>query len=684
MSEKITLGGERLGSGKKQKVDLRAFSRSTFDQSYVWKSDMACGTLVPFMSDIVMLPGDTAEIDLYNEILTPPSLGPLFGSFKVQLDVFQIPMSLYIGKIQLNQTNIGREPDKIFLPQIQLKADFVQNQITDNSQINPSSLFSYLNIRGLGVAVDSGEIKRDFNATNYYGYFDIYRNYYANKQLETGVMIHNDKNTPESFGEFSTNSDVQLTTNNGTNWLPLWEAPKDVPASAIISDSVQMRFKLNQLTTEPGNADLVDWEQILITITLDNGTFLNVKLTDMFENYTTSGSVVTFTNWIYEELDNEQITLAFYNQSINSNEERPQLLEFPLDDIDKCIRQTLKATNDDLPVKLQDGSTYNVTGVTPDNVMMKPLQKGTNGFPATSTQEGLLVKCYQSDLFNNWLNTEWIDGANGVNEISSVAVEDGKFSIDSLNLANRVFNLLNRIAYSGGTYDDWLTAAYTSDRARSVQSPIYHGGLIKELAFQQVISQQSTEFNGSKEPLGTLAGRGQLTEKNKGGYVKIQANEPSMLLGLISITPRVDYSQGNAWSTNLKNFGELHNPNLSNLGFQDVITDQMAWFDTIISPDDKVIFSSAGKQPAWINYMTNINKCYGNFAKRESLMFMTLNRRYEHGSTGNINDLTTYIDPQKFNFIFSDTRLDAMNFWSQVGVGLKIRRKMSSKVIPNL
>ena len=49
-----------------------------------------------------------------------------------------------------------------------------------------------------------------------------------------------------------------------------------------------------------------------------------------------------------------------------------------------------------------------------------------------------------------------------------------------------------------------------------------------------------------------------------------------------------------------------------------------------------------------------------------------------------IQDLTTYIDPAKYNYIFADTSLDAKNFWVQLGIEAKVRRKMSAKVIPNL
>jgi len=49
-----------------------------------------------------------------------------------------------------------------------------------------------------------------------------------------------------------------------------------------------------------------------------------------------------------------------------------------------------------------------------------------------------------------------------------------------------------------------------------------------------------------------------------------------------------------------------------------------------------------------------------------------------------IGDLTTYIDPVKYNHIFADTRRDAQNFWTQIAVNITARRKMSAKIMPNL
>ena len=243
--------------------------------------------------------------------------------------------------------------------------------------------------------------------------------------------------------------------------------------------------------------------------------------------------------------------------------------------------------------------------------------------------------------------------------------------------------MLNRIAISGGSYDDWLDAVYTHERSKSVENPIYHGSLIKELAFEEVVSMSDVQVAGESQPLGTLAGRGRLTGKNKGGKIKIKVSEPSYIIGIASLTPRIDYSQGNKWDVNLKTMNDFHKPALDEIGFEDLVTDQMAWFDTQCDGNGNVTYGTAGKQPAWINYMTNVNQCRGNFAVKGSEMFMTLNRKYEQGTSG-IDDLTTYVDPTKFNEIFAYSELDAQNFWVQISNRVIARRKMSAKVIPNL
>ena len=82
---------------------------------------------------------------------------------------------------------------------------------------------------------------------------------------------------------------------------------------------------------------------------------------------------------------------------------------------------------------------------------------------------------------------------------------------------------------------------------------------------------------------------------------------------------------------------------------------------------------------------------YFIIAKKDDEAFMVMNRNYELEITGGtsptkiaIGDLSTYIDPVKFNYIFADTSLEAMNFWIQTKFDIKARRLISAKQIPNL
>ena len=165
------------------------------------------------------------------------------------------------------------------------------------------------------------------------------------------------------------------------------------------------------------------------------------------------------------------------------------------------------------------------------------------------------------------------------------------------------------------------------------------------------------------------------TNKQRGGHIKIKVTEPGYIMCISSITPRIDYSQGNDWDIELKNMDDLHKPALDGIGYQDSINGERAWWADYWNSNPEINQTAAGKTVAWINYMTNVNRTFGNFATGMSEEFMVLNRQYSPKIIENgrleIEDLTTYIDPIKYNYIFADTNLDAMNFWLQIKFDIK-------------
>ena len=170
---------------------MHGYERSTHDLSRVIRTTMAAGTLVPVMKEVA-LPGDTFDIDISADVQTLPTIGALFGSYQLYIDLFQVPIRLYNAALHMNMLNIGLDMSKVFFPLVELQGNNPRTGIPiDNQQINPSCIFKYLGISGLGRATaTNGVAIRQFNAIPWLAYWDIYKNYYANKQEGIGAVIH--------------------------------------------------------------------------------------------------------------------------------------------------------------------------------------------------------------------------------------------------------------------------------------------------------------------------------------------------------------------------------------------------------------------------------------------------------------------------------------------------------------
>ena len=343
------------------------------------------------------------------------------------------------------------------------------------------------------------------------------------------------------------------------------------------------------------------------------------------------------------------------------------LQSFPLKNIDD-IREKILYNN--------STSAYIVDGTAKAPYGLVVSHDSNNKLNTTYPQYGLAIKTYQSDIFNNWLNTTTV---NNITSKTNISTATGSFSIDTLVTSKKIWEMLNKIAIAGGTYEDWLNTMFTNSYHKNTEIPVYIGGMSQEIVFQEILSNSAT----ANEPLGTLAGRGILSKNGKkGGKIKIRVDEPSYLIGISSITPRIMYSQGNDYDDLILTMDDFHKPALDQIGFQDLLTDKMLWSQRDLSNPNSTL--SAGKQPAWIDYKTNFDESCGNFAAYMNESFMVLNREYSFNSNGVATDINTYIDPTKYNHIFADQSLDNMNFWVQILIGAKVRRGISASLMPKM
>jgi hypothetical protein len=644
-----TLGKNTIGDNNKMKVAMRDYDMSTHDISTVFRSSIGVGMLVPFCK-ILCQKGDIIDLNLINKTLSQPTLGALFGSFKLQHFMFFGGFRLYNSWLHNNRTGIGMKMSDIKLPMMVARTNGTATNAKTN--ISASALYKYLGwskSRRTGANATAGVKK---NGVPLLMYLDIFKNFFANTQEKTFAMIKGGVSRLSIASNIykipAKNINIYPTANTSVgsfdesdNWQLYWENVKVLGKK----NGSEVITTMADLSTDP-TEKIIKIDKIASVIT---------EIVD-----------VEFDKNIIKYI---KPTIARYNLKV-LEQIRDVILH-------KKGNETLDLIGDNL-------STTN-NGTEELKIMFNDLIDSQ-----ANKLGGMLLKTYDSDIFNNWVQTDWIDGAGGITEITSIDItaNDGKLTMDALNLQQKVYNMLNRIAVSGGTYRDWLETVYTAGKYLDrPETPVFIGGMTQYIEFDEVISKSATETTYGTQPLGDIAAIGRGGKPLNNGHIHYQCEEPGYIMGLMAITPMVDYSQGNDFDLNLQTIDDLHKPALDGIGYQDLIQEQMVG-ETSAYTDGSSISNlkhlAANKTVAWIDYMTNYNRTFGDFATGEALDFMVLNRRYEVSDNNTIEDLTTYIDPQKYIEIFADTSIDSQNFWVQTVVQATRRGNYSAKQIPFL
>ena len=692
---KVSIGKNTLGGGKKMMTRLNNYNRSTHDLSGVCRTSAAVGTLIPTLYQLV-LPGDTFPIETRCHTLTHPTIGPLFGSFKQQNDFFFCPIRLYNAMLHNNALNIGLNMKQVKFPvfpiSYNLYTDKTKMEGSNDSllnEVNPSSLVAYTGVRALSTLEPYGSNMKAFNCIKIMMYFDIFKNYYANKQEDkfyviSGNTYYTYKQVASNLGEGQMSLTTASSSDNQKSWTIFATGVSNFTGSTGEYPKKTTDYQVWVLAIKPYTQDK-DSGQIEISININTGWLVEsesipgglqtIQIYGTINNLIEKGILTNITNSVSNAVEGAEYysipqstffptelilkTYYYVNKPSLATSVEARYNSYELSSIDDMRENILTA-----------GKTQYISQDKFIVDIFKPVQT-KNGIAPSCSQPlvGLALKTYQSDINTNWVNTEWLDGETGINAITAIDTSSGSFTLDTLNLAKKVYTMLNRIAVSDGSYNAWIQTVYTSGGLNHVETPIYLGGSSLEIEFQEVVNNSGTE----DQPLGSLAGRG-IATNHKGGNIVFKADEPGYIFCITSITPRVDYFQGNEWDNYIMTLDDLHKPQLDGIGFQDRL-----YRSVNANIPYAMASKSIGKQPAWIEYMTNVNKTYGNFALVENEGWMCLNRIF-----GGINTYTTYVFPHLYNNIFADTDITAQNFWIQIAFNMKPRRVMSAKIIPNI
>ena len=460
---KKTLGGDRLRSESKMEVYLPNFGRSSHNVGKIIRTTQACGTIVPYWCQIG-LDGTTFYVDITTKVKTLPTTGPVFGSFKHQIDVFVIPIRLYIAALHNNALGVGLNMSKVLLPYFEAYSanTSIYEKDTNRGQVNPSSLLAYLGIKGFGYS-DVNQYLRRFPAIFNLAYWDIFKNYYANKQEENAYVITGVDHIWK-----------KISIGDGYSWDVVWNTnlaeQYEVSPTTEKPKYIKLEFEENVSPDTVGEIQFMTNNPYAPTvgsngITKLGDTFIFERTDPDAPGLREPNNPRKATN-VYMYKIKKPIKFA-YKIAISGKQlitmpdnQKIKLTQFPLKNIDEERSKILAAPS---TMAYEMESAVMPYGAATGIIELPSHDRKKTYFSSEAwySQAGLAVKTYLSDRFNNWLNTEWIDGTTGgINAITAVDVSDGKLTMDALILQKKIFNMLNRVAITDGTYQAWREATY--------------------------------------------------------------------------------------------------------------------------------------------------------------------------------------------------------------------------------
>jgi hypothetical protein len=273
-----------------------------------------------------------------------------------------------------------------------MKADTKGTATDAKTNISASALYKYLgwtSSRRTGTNAIGGVLK---NGVPLLMYLDIFKNFFANTQENKFYILKGAGNVKLNFAK---------TYNNENNGI--YVIGKDQNSVHITNTTT---ITAGVVTTNYR----AFWNSIKVTIMESDGGLYYKTLAQL----TTNAAPATIT--LNNVNANQYATiLQFFTTKETANFIKTELGQHDLKVLDQIRDVVLhKKGNETL---ILAGSELNET-----NNGSAELVSFFNDIINSQANKlgGMLLKTYDSDIFNNWIKTDWIDGAGGITEITSI------------------------------------------------------------------------------------------------------------------------------------------------------------------------------------------------------------------------------------------------------------------------
>lgn len=302
---------------------------------------------------------------------------------------------------------------------------------------------------------------------------------------------------------------------------------------------------------------------------------------------------------------------------------------------------------------------------------------------------GLWQACYMPDRMNVILNDIFFK--NNTTTVSVSTVGDS-FQVDQLVTAKKLWNSRNNDVITNGTFKDWIRVHFGVTPKIMDDMPTFCGATSSDILFEDIRATTSAKIGDSDQYLGdkgsSAMGFGDSRRFN------IEVDRPGYIMAIATLVPRVDYYQFTERYVRHTKLSDMFRPEFNGIGYQDVLVSDLntefpeGWDASVVTAVDKNPFAqSVGKQPAWVEYMTAVNKVRGSFCTTEKSWVLARDMRGDTNPSAEVSPtkntvFSAYIDPSDWNQPFADQSLTAQNFYAQFYLRHRVRSTVLKRLRP--
>lgn len=315
-----------------------------------------------------------------------------------------------------------------------------------------------------------------------------------------------------------------------------------------------------------------------------------------------------------------------------------------------------------------------------------------------STYGGLFAVPYNPDLFNNIIQL----GDSPVATIPVVQTENGDFvAVPDMRSGEREQAMLDRLFASGGRWDDVRKALFGKKGNTATNKPDFLGIWRSSINPTNTVATSAGQSENQDVDLAQMGARiDAYSNYGDQEYLDYFAEENGTLMFISVIMPKPAYSQGLNPDFLVKSWADDFNPEMNGEGFQSVprcrysmLPNGEDFFNVnntsagAINPNNV----SVGDEVAWSWLKTDFSRLHGEFSAIGFYQYWTLHRDY---SRFRINDdstkeffpdtITTYINPQDYQYLFTGVGFEYANFNLFANVDLTCTNAVADNYMPFL